>query len=67
MAYLQNKKSLLYFYCKQNKFTRKGSMIIQYDKMVGFWVVWYHLKSLKVELFRAKTKKECRKWVEKNE
>ena len=39
-------------------------MIIEHDKIVGFWIVFKKEGSAKFEMFRAKTKKECKAWLE---
>lgn len=40
--------------------------VIVKDPVYKMWVVWERFKSVKVERFKAKTKKECKKWLEEN-
>lgn len=39
-------------------------MIIEHEKMLGVWIVWLKIRSAKFEMFRSKTKKECKAWLE---
>lgn len=41
-------------------------MKIEKDKILNKWVVWKIDGSLEIETFKAKTKKECIKFMEEN-
>lgn len=38
---------------------------IEKDKILACWVVWEVHRNYKVEVYRAKTKRECKKFIEK--
>ena len=39
-------------------------MKIEKDKILGVWIVWKKEGSLFTEIFRAKTKKKCKEFIE---
>ncbi len=39
-------------------------MIIEKDNILKQWIVWKENKNSLFELFRAKTKRECKNWLE---
>lgn len=40
---------------------------IEKDNIYKMWVVWEVYKNVKVEVFKANTKKECKQWLEELE
>lgn len=39
---------------------------IEKEPIYKMWVVWEKHRNVKVEVFKAKTKKECKQWLEEN-
>ena len=37
---------------------------IEKDKCLECWIVWEWHKNYKIDRFQAKTKKECKKWID---
>lgn len=42
-------------------------MLVTKDKYLNKWVVWLKKGSLFIPVYKARTKKECKEWKEKNE
>lgn len=39
---------------------------IEKDKILNCYIVWEVHKNYKVDVFKSKLKKDCKKWVDKN-
>lgn len=42
-------------------------MIIEKDNILKCYIVWLCYKGCKFELYRSKTKKDCKRWISENE
>lgn len=49
---------------ERRKRNMQNSYLIEKDPTYKMWVVWEIHKNLKVEIFKAKLKRECKKWLE---